>query len=576
MPGDPFALPHATQLAGQTTAYPGFAPASPVSAATGHSAAYPGFAAAPAGEPGAYPAVFARHAAPLPFAVAPGIEVPVFTTALPPETYARLPANVGTERAPLFAYLSALQPVAIAAAAAPASAHTSQPDAATGSAAPAGAGPADSAAGPASAASGFATTGPGSATPHNVVYLPQLKATMPEGALTRGDEHTIDLLGKIFETVYRDPSIPGEIRDLINFLQIPVLKAALLDKNFFFQDAHPARRLIELLSRLGWEQRKAPDDPVFQAMRRSVDRVGRDFDAEMEVFNDAVAELEAAIQSHEQAAEQALAEPIALAMRQEKRAIAVKSAQDAVRVRVGAGEVVAVVQAFLQNKWTSVMTLAYTIEDDKPGAVNNATKTMDDLIWSVKPKATHEQRKELISRLPGLIQRLNKWLDVIKWQDAERLQFFAELAECHASIVRAPIELSPDRQLELAVEAAQQDALRRIEQEKAAEEAAARAEAELDDVELTVDSLERGMWVEFQQEDGTQRKVKLAWVSPRRTLFIFSTGARQEAFSMPADKLVEALRDGKAILIGLEGVVTRALSEAIGAPANDPEHTAAA
>ncbi|TFW22669.1 DUF1631 family protein, partial [Massilia arenosa] len=421
-------------------------------------------------------------------------------------------------------------------------------------------------------ASGFAT----SAIPHNVVYLPQLKATMPQGALTRGDEHTIDLLGKIFETVYRDPSIPGEIRDLINFLQIPVLKAALLDKNFFFQDAHPARRLIELLSRLGWEQRKAPDDPVFQAMRRSVDRVGRDFDAEMEVFNDAVAELEAAIQSHEQAAEQALAEPIALAMRQEKRAIAVKSAQDAVRVRVGTGEVVAVVETFLQNRWTSVMTLAYTIEDDKPGAVNNATRTMDDLIWSVKPKATHEQRKELISKLPGLIQRLNKWLDVIKWQDAERLQFFAELAECHASIVRAPIELSPDRQLELAVEAAQKDALRRIEQEKAAEEAVARAEAELDDVELTVDSLERGMWVEFQQEDGTQRKVKLAWVSPRRTLFIFSTGARQEAFSMPAGQLVDALRDGKATLIGLEGVVGRALSEAIGAPANDPEHTAAA
>jgi hypothetical protein len=248
-----------------------------------------------------------------------------------------------------------------------------------------------------------------------------------------------------------------------------------------------------------------------------------------------------------------------------------------VRVRVGAGAVVAVVESFLQNKWTSVLTLAYSIEDDKPGAVNNATKTMDDLIWSVKPKATHEQRKELIAKLPGLITRMNKWLDVIRWEDADRLQFFAELAECHASIVRAPLELSPDRQLELAVEAAQQDALRRIAQEQADEEAAARAEAELDEIELTVDSLERGMWVEFQQDDATVRKVKLAWVSPRRTLFIFSTGARQEAFSMPADKLADALRTGRASLIGLEGVVGRALSEAVGqAAVNDPHATAAA
>jgi hypothetical protein len=37
--------------------------------------------------------------------------------------------------------------------------------------------------------------------------------------------------------------------------------------------------------------------------------------------------------------------------------------------------------------------LRLQIEDDKPGAVGNATRAMDDLIWSVKPKATQEQRK---------------------------------------------------------------------------------------------------------------------------------------------------------------------------------------
>jgi hypothetical protein len=64
----------------------------------------------------------------------------------------------------------------------------------------------------------------------------------------------------------------------------------------------------------------------------------------------------------------------------------------------------------------------------------------DDLIWSVKPKATQEQRKALIGKLPRLLSTLNKWLDAIKWQDADRLQFFARLAECHASIVRAPAD----------------------------------------------------------------------------------------------------------------------------------------
>ncbi len=53
----------------------------------------------------------------------------------------------------------------------------------------------------------------------------------------------------IFDTVFCDQHIPDEIKALIGFLQIPVLKAALIDKGFFFEEAHPARRLIDLLNR---------------------------------------------------------------------------------------------------------------------------------------------------------------------------------------------------------------------------------------------------------------------------------------------------------------------------------------
>jgi hypothetical protein len=401
---------------------------------------------------------------------------------------------------------------------------------------------------------------PGAATPHNVFYLPRLKQSLPKGSLTRSDESTLDLLSRIFETVILDDAIPAQTRELIQSLQIPVLKAALRDKNFFFEEAHPARRMLDLMSNIGSE-RRGQDDPLYQAMRRSVDRVGSDPQGEPESFARAVAELETSISAEEQAAEAAIAEPISKALKQERQAVATRSARQAVALRLGGGEVVAVVGAFLENRWTTVLTLAYTIEDDKPGAVENATRTMDDLIWSVKPKATQEQRRALIARLPGLLTTLNKWLDAIKWQDAERLQFFARLAECHASIVRAPIEASPERQLELAVEAAQQDALRRVAQENAV---ARQAEpGDKDEVELAVEGLERGTWLEFAQPDGERRKLKLAWVSPLRSLFIFSAGARGKAFSMPAGRLVEALRAGKASIASREGVVGRVLSQAL-------------
>ena len=400
-------------------------------------------------------------------------------------------------------------------------------------------------------------------TSAKVFYLPAIKENIPQGTLSRADESTIDLLSAIFDTVFHDQNISQEIRDLIRFLQIPVLKAALMDKDFFFQEAHPARRLIDLLSRLGWEQRKNPEDPLFQAMQRSVDRVGRDYDQELSVFTEAVNELEASIQAEEAAAATAIAEPIAAALKQEKMAEATKSAKNAVALRIGSGEVIAIVEAFLEQRWVSVLTIAYSVEDEKPGAVNNATRTMDDLIWSVKPKISADERKQLIAKLPGLLSTLNKWLDIIKWQDADRLQFFAELAECHASIVRAPLEISPERQVEIAMQAAQQAAERRLELQAKATPPAPEPVAEDDDAVIEVDGLKRGMWLEFDQDDGSARKVKLAWISPLRTLYIFSTAARQEAFSISGEALAQKFRDNSVQVLRAEGVVAVALSQAL-------------
>jgi hypothetical protein len=408
--------------------------------------------------------------------------------------------------------------------------------------------------------------------PHNVFYLPRLKQSLPKGSLSRGDENTLDLLSRIFETILIDDSIAPETRELIEFLQVPVLKAALRDQAFFFEDAHPARRMLDLLSGLGWEQRRAADDPLVQSMRRSVGTLG-DVHADPARFADAVAELEARIAEEERAVEAAIAGTIAKALKQEKQAAAARSAREAIAVRLGDSEVLALVGAFLENRWHTVLTLAYTIEDDRPGAVRNATRVMDELIWSVKPKATQEERKALLGRLPSLLGALNKWLDLIQWQDAERLQFFARLAECHAAIVRAPIDLSPERQLELAVEAAQQDALRRIALEQAA--VAAGSEAPVDEAHDRLAALERGMRLEFSDAAGGVRKVRLAWVSPLRTLFIFSGAGRQEAFSLPAEKLAQALHAGSARVVALEGVVGRVLQDAMrDAAVNDPSPAA--
>jgi Protein of unknown function (DUF1631) len=205
---------------------------------------------------------------------------------------------------------------------------------------------------------------------------------------------------------------------------------------------------------------------------------------------------------------------------------------------------------------------------------------MDELIWSVKPKLTAQERKQLIARLPVLLATLNKWLDIIQWQDAERLQFFAELAECHASIVRAPLEMSPERRIEIAVDVAQKAAEQRLAmaaklaqdgppatpgdaQPDAPVGSDGGAEATGDNAVGMVAMLQRGMWLQFSEADGSVRKVKLAWISPLRSLFIFATSLRQEAFSMSDEVLAGQFRDKLVEVLASDDLVGRALSQAL-------------
>lgn len=461
----------------------------------------------------------------------------------------------------------------------------------------------------------------------NAMRLSQLRQEMPTMFRSGVERNTFELLSQVFDGVTGDQEIAAPIKDLINDLQVPVLKAALIDKNFFFQDAHPARRFIDLLSKYSasFDPSKGEDDPLFQAMQRNVLRVQKEFDQQLSLFDEVATDLENFVRKDEAATIEALQVPINRALQKEKFKQASIAANHEVSMRIGTGEVLAFVETFLENRWTKVLTLAYSVKEEKPHALEDALKTMDDLIWSIKPKITLAQRQEMINRLPGILARLNKWLSLIKWEDADRVQFFADLAECHASIVRAPLELSPERQVEIAVEAAQLATERRlekrakaeaeekaraeaveaekarliaiaVEQAKAAESAAqtstesgasnqtsletaapvAQVQSAIDETAVMeavtekiesaaeiVAALARGEWLEFVKPDHSLQKVRLAWISPMRSLYIFTSSQKEMSFSIPAEELEKKFKESKARMIVLDKVIDRALVQVL-------------
>ncbi len=372
--------------------------------------------------------------------------------------------------------------------------------------------------------------------------------------------NTVELLARVFDFIFADPGLRDDVKTMISQLQIPILRVALQDSDFFFRESHPARTLMDILGSSGiiLDNEAAQLDPLLGVIGDVIERVQFEFDERIDLFSDVVSDLENYLKDEELKAQEAISQPVQTALSEEKMRVAREFAEHDVAIRVETGEVAGFLEVFLQEQWIRILTIAHSVKDEKPHALENALKTMDDLIWSLKPKNSADERKELIAKLPAMLTLLNAWLNAIRWDEPDRVLFFSKLAERHAAMARAPLELSPRRQLEIAVNIAQRASNRRLD--RFVQEKVAHTD---DEATKQVASLERGTWLDFSDENEQVNRYKLAWISPKRTSFIFANRQGYHAFSISAAELEEKYRTGSVSTILANSLVDRALIHAL-------------
>jgi len=125
------------------------------------------------------------------------------------------------------------------------------------------------------------------------------------GAITKKvhllDQRNIDFVGMMFTAITTDESISKVIKNLLMLLQIPVIKAAMLDEKLFTQEGHPARSTLNLISRAGKGVTEEKDH-VFIKLEKIVDGILREYDVDIASFERAVNELQKLITIEEEVA----------------------------------------------------------------------------------------------------------------------------------------------------------------------------------------------------------------------------------------------------------------------------------
>ena len=387
---------------------------------------------------------------------------------------------------------------------------------------------------------------------------------------------TIELVAMLFDFIFETKDLPDSMKVLIGRLQIPVLKAAMLDGAFFSKKSHPSRLLVNALAHagIGWSPTMGTEDALYKKIEQIVHRILDEFADDITLFETLRKDLETFLEEEEKSAEatiQSSAEEIDQRDRQE---IARVVARSEIEKRLETHTVPNFLGSFLREGWIGVLAQMH-MQGENSETWASALGTLDDLVWSVQPKRTSEDRRKLVTMLPSLLKRLHGGLQNVTWEPGERESFMTNLVEAHAAAVKPSLASvpMPTTAVAEAAAAAAEEATAKGDVETAAK---ARALAEAmapapppvpvePAVEIVADryaelaaTLERGMWIEFEGEDGQLAFAKLAWVSPLRGTYLFTNRQGQKAVSLTADELADRFRNDRARLVEAEPLVDRA------------------
>jgi hypothetical protein len=240
-----------------------------------------------------------------------------------------------------------------------------------------------------------------------------------------------------------------------------------------------------------------------------------------------------------------------------------------------------------------------------------------ELVMSLQPKATPAERKQFILALPQLMKTLHEGLALIHHPEEQKKAFFAELLPLHAQSLKGqPLTDFQLRQLDAQLQGLDRLVVPTAEEVPPTEATAAAAipetnfspdeaqrvglvaetaidwDGQLDidlgsapaggtDVDINLEELEPEMrpeqptqgvalvqhvqpGVAYQMHlDGQWKKVRLNWVSPGRTFFIFSHGKKHQTLvSMTGRMLTKMCETGRFRAFEQAYLIERAVARA--------------
>jgi hypothetical protein len=284
--------------------------------------------------------------------------------------------------------------------------------------------------------------------------LHQRKQQLKKAAATPEERATIEIVALLFQSILTEDRIPATVRVWFARLQMPVLRVAVTEPDFFATIDHPARRLIDRMGAcvMGFDSAGSgmpnqANDTLEKEIKRIVQVVEAYPDTGRRVFQTVLTEFEKFLEHYFSTENEATKRGVSLAQQVEQRETMAIQYTIELRRMLNEVPVQEGVRQFLFHIWADVLATTAV----RFGAQGAQTKTMKraaaDLIWSASAKVTREERAEVIRRLPLLLKSLREGMASAGMDTAKQDEQIQLLNNSLAAAFTAKAAVIPDDRL---------------------------------------------------------------------------------------------------------------------------------
>ncbi|MDR6854026.1 DUF1631 family protein [Variovorax guangxiensis] len=233
-------------------------------------------------------------------------------------------------------------------------------------------------------------------------------------APTTADKATVEIVALMFQAILAEERIPFSARVWFARLQMPVLRVAIAEPEFFGTLQHPARMLIDRMGScvMGFDAAAISGSALEGEIRRVVQVIEQYPETGQRVFKLVFDEFVAFLNKYltQSDATQRL---MSVAQQVEQKETMAIQYTIELRKMLNDMPVREEIREFLFKIWAEVLAIAalrYGAQDEQTVTLKRAAS---DLVWAASAKPNRNDRARVIQDLPQLLQRLRQGMSLL-------------------------------------------------------------------------------------------------------------------------------------------------------------------